>query len=74
MFNKLFIKILSRIAPTFVVNKLYNTLNNPRSRMPSNHRKNIFSFANKEIVEFKGINIQTYHWDGRGPEVMLIHG
>ena len=74
MFNKLFIKILSRIAPTFVVNKLYNTLNNPRSRMPSNYRTNVFSFANKEVVEFKGINIQTYHWDGKGPEVMLIHG
>ena len=42
--------------------------------MPSNYRTNVFSFANKEVVEFKGINIQTYNWDGKGPEVMLIHG
>ena len=74
MINKLFIKILSLIAPTIVVNKLYNTLNNPRLRMPSKHRTNVFSFAKKQVIKFNGINIQTYLWDGKGLEVMLIHG
>ncbi len=72
--KKTFIKFLSAVAPTFVTNLAYRVLTNPQiSKMRENEMLTL-NKAQKETMDFKGFQIQTYTWRGGKESVLLVHG
>ena len=52
----------------------FRLLSRPRRPAPKPEVKAFLAQANAERMLLAGIPIQTYHWQGKGPGVLLLHG
>jgi pimeloyl-ACP methyl ester carboxylesterase len=68
------VKILSNLFPNQVVNFAYNQLTNPQIKKLRQHELAVLDKAQKDILSFKGFDIQTYTWQGGAEKILLIHG
>ncbi|MEM1358054.1 MAG: alpha/beta hydrolase, partial [Bacteroidota bacterium] len=52
----------------------YYLLTNPR-RLDEEPEQEVFlASAEQETLQLGGLDIHTYHWPGKGPSVLLLHG
>ncbi|MEM8583980.1 MAG: alpha/beta hydrolase [Bacteroidota bacterium] len=72
--NKSLIKFISNIFPGLVASYAYRQVTSPQVRKLREHELAVLDRANKEILAFKGFDIQLYHWAGGDKRVLLIHG
>ncbi|MGB3464073.1 MAG: alpha/beta hydrolase [Cyclobacteriaceae bacterium] len=72
--KKKIVKLISYLFPGPVVNFAYNQLTNPQIKKLRTHELETLEKAEKESLDFKGFQIQTYCWRGGDKEVMLVHG
>lgn len=68
------IQLLSRIAPAYMEKKAYHYLTHPQIHKLRPHESEVLERAETTVLPFEGFDIQTYHWPGRGKQVLLVHG
>ncbi len=72
--QKAFIKLLSILLPGVVTNLAYRQLTNPQIRKLRDNEIDTLNKAEKNVLPFKGFDIQTYKWGSGSESVLLIHG
>lgn len=85
---RLYVKALSAAvnagvyaAPTFVGKKTVNLFSTPRKGRTKDYQQKLLDSADhqqeisvKSTVFNRSFPIKTYHWEGKGPTVLLLHG
>ena len=65
---------LYKVQPQKAIHKAFMLFCTPRSGFVKPHQKDYLKAHQSEKIKFKKIQIQTYHWPGNGPKVLLLHG
>ena len=65
---------LYKIQPEKAIHKAFMLFCTPRSGFVKPHQKDYLKAHQFEKIKYKKIQIQTYHWPGKGPKVLLLHG
>jgi pimeloyl-ACP methyl ester carboxylesterase len=65
---------LYKIKPGKAIHKAFKLFCTPRAGFVKANQKNFLNANKSELLAFKKIKIQTYHWKGKGPKVLLLHG
>ncbi len=65
---------LYKIKPQKAIYKAFMLFCTPRSGFVKPHQKDYLKAHQSEKIQFKKIEIQTYHWSGSGPKILLLHG
>ncbi len=68
------VRLASILFPNKVVNFAYNQLTNPQVKKLRENELQTLDKSEKEMMSFKGFDIQLYSWKGGSKEVLLIHG
>jgi predicted alpha/beta hydrolase family esterase len=66
--------LLSLILPNTFTRIAFNQLTNPQTHKLRDHELVTLDKSIKERIPFKSFEIQTYHWQGSGDKILLIHG
>lgn len=72
--RKVVVKIASFIAPNKVVAFAYDKLTRPQVHKLRDHETAVLEIAERSVVPYKGFDIESYHWPGKGENILLIHG
>ena len=72
--NKKLVKLSSVLFPKKVANFAYKMLTNPQVKKLRTNEIVTLDRSIKEVIPFKGFDIQTYKWLGGEDSVLLIHG
>ena len=65
---------LYKLKPKKAIHKAFLLFCTPRGGFVKAHQKDYLKSHQSEILHYKKINIQTYHWPGKGPKILLLHG
>jgi pimeloyl-ACP methyl ester carboxylesterase len=65
---------LYKIKPKKTILKAFKLFCTPRGGFVKAEQKDFLNAHKSELVQFKKIKIQTYHWEGKGAKVLLLHG
>lgn len=65
---------LYEIKPKKAIHKAFMLFSTPRAGFVKSHQKDYLKAHQSEKLKFKKIQIQTYHWAGKGSKILLIHG
>lgn len=65
---------LYKIKPEKAIHKAFLLFCTPRSGFVKPYQKDYLKAHQSEQIQYKKIKIQTYHWQGSGPKVLLLHG
>lgn len=68
------IRLLCHLAPSLMIRMAYNKLTNPQVYKLRSNEIKVLNKSEKSFFKFLDFNIQTYHWKGVGPSILLIHG
>ncbi|TQV73127.1 alpha/beta hydrolase [Aliikangiella marina] len=68
------IKILSIIAPGWVVKKAIHTINNPKVKKLREHETEVIQQAKEKTIKFNDFDIKTYRWGSGTKSILLVHG
>jgi len=72
---RLYFKVLDTLSPRMAAKKLYHIMSNPRIHKLREFEEKALNRSKKELVKFKGFNIQKYSWGKPDdPIALLIHG
>ena len=69
-----FIGFLSNLFPETFTNIAFDKLTNPQQVKLRDSEKKILDLARQADINFHEFRIRTYHWEGEGDSVLLIHG
>lgn len=69
-----FINFISLFSTTSASNIAIYIFSKPRKGSINVNEKEYLDTADQEIIYYNDIAIQTYHWKGNKPTVLLIHG
>lgn len=72
--RKSFVRIASFLFPDSVVKFAYNQLTNPQTKKLRENELITLEKAEKNQLEFKEFQIQTYCWKGGDKKILLVHG
>ena len=72
--RKSLIQFACNIFPQRMTEIAYNRLAVPRTRPVREEEKEILSQARREVIQFKGFQIQTYEWGNGNDKILLVHG
>lgn len=72
--KKQLIKTASTIFPKLITSFAYNQLTNPQVHKLRENELKTLDKADKEVLPFKGFDIQLYTWKGGSKKIMLVHG
>lgn len=72
--KKALINVASQVFPDLMVKMAYNHLTNPQIKKLRDRELEVLDEAEKDKIEFKGFQIQTYCWQGGDKSLLLIHG
>ena len=73
-FKRNLVKISSVLFPKLVVSYAYKQLTSPQVKKLRDYEIVVLDKSFKEILKFKGFDIQLYTWQGGENKVLLIHG
>ena len=65
---------LYKVNPKKAIHKSFMLFCTPRAGFVKPHQKDYLKAHLSEKIQFKKIKLQTYHWPGRGPKILLLHG
>lgn len=72
--RKSIVKICSTVFPNLVVSYAYKQLTSPQVKKLRANEMVVLDKSVKEILSFKGFDIQLYTWQGGENRVLLVHG
>lgn len=72
--NKKLVSLLSQVFPGLLANYAYSQVTRPQVRKLRERELRVLDQAEKSDRAFGDFTIKTYHWQGRGRKVLLIHG
>lgn len=73
--KKQLVKLASNLFPKAMSNLAYQTLTSPQVKKLRPHELVLLDKANKQKIDFKGFEIQTYEWGNpKDEKIFLIHG
>jgi pimeloyl-ACP methyl ester carboxylesterase len=65
---------LYKIKPNKAIHKAFKLFCTPRAGFVKANQKDFLNANKSDLLDFKKIKIQTYHWRGEGSKVLLLHG
>lgn len=65
---------LYKLKPQKAIHKAFLLFCTPRRGFVKPHQKDYLKAHQSESIQYKKIKIQTYHWPGKGPKILLLHG
>lgn len=65
---------LYKIKPKKAIHKAYKLFCTPRGGFVKANQKDFLTAHRSKSIQYKKIQIQTYHWAGNGAKVLLLHG
>ena len=69
-----FLNIISYISEDYAANKALHIFSKPRKGRLTEKQKAFLNDTKQEVLYYNGLPIMTYHWEGKGPTILLIHG
>ena len=69
-----YLNMLSLFSPARTQKKAFDLFSKPRRGRIGEHHKAFLDNAKEARVEHDGLEIQVYHWPGKGPTILLVHG
>lgn len=69
-----FINFISLFSPTSASNIAIYIFSKPRKGRINPEEKEYLETATEKVIYYNDIAIQTYHWEGNKPTVLLVHG
>ncbi|RZJ36120.1 MAG: alpha/beta fold hydrolase [Flavobacterium sp.] len=71
----LYINLLAYLRPRKASELAYRLFSTPRDgRLLPESLPDILKDSHRETFEHKGNHFQSYHWEGNGPVILLVHG
>lgn len=72
---RIYFKFLDLMFPSIAAKKIYYIMSNPRIHKLREFEEKALNLAKKEMIRYKGFNIQKYSWGKPDdPIALLIHG
>ena len=70
------LNLLSIVTPQIAIKKALSLFSTPRKGKVSDKQNGFLSTSEEKTIQFKGLAIQTYHWNSINPKatVLLAHG
>lgn len=69
-----YINVLAWIAPKKAGRKAFEVFSKPRRGSIGEHHSPFLDPARKEKLTLKNLELQIYHWPGKGKRILLVHG
>jgi pimeloyl-ACP methyl ester carboxylesterase len=69
-----YLNVLSFVSGHYAANKALHLFSKPRKGKLNSHQKSFLNKAKQETLNYEGLNIATYHWQGNKTTVLLVHG
>ena len=72
--QRLGIRFLSVLFPNWVARYAFHYITHPQKKFVRKKEATFLNSAKQQAYPFKGKNVQTYTWEGKGPGVLCVHG
>ena len=72
--QRLGIRFLSVLFPNWVARYAFHYITHPQMKFVRKKEATFLNSAKQQAYPFKGKNVQTYTWEGKGPGVLCVHG
>ena len=72
--QRLGIRFLSVLFPNWVARYAFHYITHPQKKFVRKEEAAFLNSAKQQAYPFKGKNVQTYTWEGKGPGVLCVHG
>lgn len=68
------LRLLELVAPNVIINRAMKQIKYPKRFPLRSSELKLLEEGYAETMEFRGHQIRTYHWPGKGPKLLLVHG
>ena len=69
-----YLNVLSFVSADYAANKALHLFSTPRKGKLNSKNEKFLNSAKKEILNYDGLDIATYHWKGNKATILLVHG
>lgn len=72
--NKIIIRLISTLVPSLLAQYVYKKITCPQPSKFRQHELDVLNKSQKSNMNFGNFKIQLYHWEGKGQNILLVHG
>ena len=69
-----YLNVLSYVSVDYAANKALHIFSTPRKGKLKPQHETFLNSSKKESLKYEDFRISTYHWQGKGDTVLLVHG
>jgi len=69
-----YLNVLSYVSADYAANRALHLFSTPRKGLLKEKHHKFLNTATQELLDYEDLPIMTYHWEGLGKKILLVHG